>query len=189
MPAVPPDLPLLGDAFPDDAALELGARTGLAPGQVMGIGQGAEREYVVVDHVEGPPDPALAGRVLLRTPLAFPHPRTGPAAQRTVPGAPGIMRLLTDGVLPGERVAFVDDASLLISGGVLHVEDGDPLRAEYLVAVLPEAATDVAGFYRLGPVSRAMALRVRFTPPVGPAVESTWVVRYDLPENVVNGRI
>src|SRR5207248_3057904 len=129
------------------------------------------------------------GRVVLCTPVSFPHPQSAPAAQRAVPGAPAPAPVLTEDAFAGDRVAFVDDASLLTSGGVVRVQDADPLHTEYLVALLPEGVTNASGYYRLGPVGRALTVRVRFTPPVGPAVDITWIVRYDQPDNVVNGRI
>jgi hypothetical protein len=106
-----------------------------------------------------------------------------------VPGLLGPAPLLTQDSFATDRVAFVDDASLLTSGDVVRVMDADPLRIEYLVALRQEAVTDASGYYRLGPVGRARTFGVRFTPPVGPAVDATWIARYDQPDNVVNGRI
>jgi hypothetical protein len=185
-----PALPLLADVDPGSSRLALARRTGLAPGEIVQLGSGVEREYAIVDGLEGPTTLDRPGVALLRAPLAYRHRVADGPVERVVPGAPGASTLLTRDAFPGDQVAFAGSPWTLASDQTVLVDDPDPDAREYLVAFLPGANTDADGYYRLGPIGRTAAVTLRVTPPASPSfVDVTHIVVYGQANNVVNVRV
>jgi len=145
-----------------------------------------EREYVIVESLDGPADLARPGAVQLRTPVAYRHPATAGSAQRVTAGGPGPSTALTRDALPEDRVAFAADPGVLASDQTVLIDDADPRPPEYVVVRLPQAATDANGYYLLGPVGRVSTVKVSVTPP---GADSTHIVVYDETDNIVNLRV
>jgi hypothetical protein len=187
---VGPMLGLTEDAQAGTARIALERRDGLAPAEVVQLGQGGAREYATVAAVDGPSDLTRPGAVRLRTPLRFRHRASEGPARRASAGPPGSQAQLVASAFAGDRVAFVDDPTQLPDWGTVRFDDADPSRREYLILRRAEAQTGADGYYRVEAVGRAAAVTVRVTPPVGPAPpDVTHVVSYGERVNALNLRV
>jgi hypothetical protein len=123
---------------------------------------------------------------VLRAPLAYRHP-AGDAARRVTPGPPKPPTALSKDAFAEDEVVLVAGAAALTDGKPFRINDADPARLEYRVAVMPSAVTDARGCYRLGPVARVSNLTLTVTPPAPPNPPAvTYFVDYDRPFNVAD---
>jgi hypothetical protein len=184
-----PALELRADIHAGATRVPLASRAGLAVNAILRLGDAGVREYAIVAGLEGPSDLARPGAALLRAPVAFPHRAGDVEAQRVVPGAAGPAATLTQGAFAEDRVAFVDDPTLLPDDGTALAAHLDPTRQEWVVVRRPTALTDAAGDYRLRPVGRAATLTVHVAPGGPPPPDHTHIVSYGQPENTLNLRV
>lgn len=183
-------LALREDVQAGATSVPLARRDGLAPGSILRFGTGDVREFAVVTTLDGPTGLSRPGIARLRAPLRFGHRVGEGPARRVVAGAPGPPATLSAGAFGGDRVAFVDDPTLLPDLGPVLFDDPDPARREYIVVRRAEAQTAPDGYYRIAAIGRAAAVTVHVIPPAGPVPpDVTHIVSYGARENVLDLRI
>jgi hypothetical protein len=183
-----PTLELREDVQQGATRVLLGSRAGLAVGAILRLGSGSGREYGIVAGLEGPSDLTRAGAAVLRAPVAFRH-RTAEGVEPVAPGAAGPPATLTRDAFAEDRVAFVDNPSLLPDDGPALVAHADPTQQEWVVIRRAEAQSDAVGDYRIRAVGRAAALTVHVAPAGPPPPDQTHIVSYGQPENTLNLRV
>jgi hypothetical protein len=186
---VGPALALSEDVQRGATRVRLETRTGLALNEVVRFGTGGATEYAVVAGLEGPANLSEAGAANLRAPLAFPHRAADGPAQRVAPGVAGAPTTLTQGAFAEDRVAFVNDPTLLPDGGPALVAHADPTREEWVVVLRTETTTTAAGDYRILPLGRTAAVTVHVGPGPGVPTDPVHIVSYGQPENTLNLRV
>jgi hypothetical protein len=186
--AVGAPLQLWRDAFAGESDIWLWTRTNLAVGALVRLTSTSGTEFAMVAALPGAANLAKPGRVVLQAPLSFQHTRSSASVQVLNPGIPTGSTTLNSPVYPGDEVFFVASTAVFTSGVVIRVSDPAPSLVEWRIVLLPVAtSTNPGGFYRLGPVGRALALRVHALPPVPPnPPDVTHLVDYGQQDNVLN---
>jgi hypothetical protein len=119
-------------------------------------------------------------------PLALSHGR-GRVVRRLQPTAPAIVRMLNYAVARGDQGVLFDTTGVTGSHQVRLVDAGPPpVHSFHWVTVLT-AVSDVQGFYRLPPLTRAGKIEIS-AKDLGSAASNAveFVPDYDVPENHVD---
>jgi hypothetical protein len=183
-------LPLTGDLDAGEVRVPLARRTGLAPDEVLRLGEdGPNPEYAVVAGLEGSTDLSRPGSALLRSPLATRHRRTDGPAYRATVTTTGTPTTLARPAVPGDTVLLVASTTPLPDGAGCRVDDPPGGRQEYRVVLRPRATTDAAGYYRTPPVGGGPGVVVTVTPAAGTPVTFPHVLPYQRPDEPLNLRV
>jgi hypothetical protein len=183
-------LPLTGDVDAGDTRVPLARRTGLAPDEVLRLGEGGPNpEYAVVAGLEGSTDLDRPGVALLRAPLASRHRRADGPAYRATVTTTGTPTTLARPTIPGDTVLLVASTTPLPNGAGCRVDDPPGGRQEYRLVLHPRAATDAAGYYRTPPVGGGPGVVVTVTPAGGAPVTFPYVLPYERPDEPLNLRV
>lgn len=126
-----PPRTLAADAAPNDMSLTLNDRSGLAAGDVLRIGAGAQREFVIIDD----PAPAAANSVTLSYPVQFPHVGIGGGAEAVVrmdlSAAPAASSFLIASGASGDGLLVLENGAGFNPDALIEVAGATAAQTEY----------------------------------------------------------
>ncbi|MGE5097192.1 MAG: hypothetical protein ACM3SO_18805 [Betaproteobacteria bacterium] len=162
---------LLGDAAAGDARIRVSNRAPLAAGALLRVDPdaGDDAETLEIASVSGYGPPDQPGDVQLRFALRRDH-RSGVRVLLLNAGAVAAPKTLRRAAAPGDRCVFVDDASGIAAGTSVRVSGGTAADEEQVAAPLT-ASSDAQGYFRLPPLQRIAALRLRASAAALPAFD------------------